>query len=80
MQQKDTFGQQEATMKKTGKCRFPKEPEYIIVDDRARVFAGLRGGYYHFSENIDDAKPLEGQSKFDNMQSYHYTKLEQIFI
>ena len=70
------------TMKKTGKCKHPLElePEYIVVDDRARVFAGLREGHLYFSENMDDAKPLKGQSKFDNMQSYHYLELEQIFI
>lgn len=58
-----------------------EEPEYIILDERARVFSGLREGYHIFSEDLDDAKPLQGQSKFEYMQRcVPYFKLEQIFL
>lgn len=57
------------------------EPEYIIVDEQARVFAGLKEGHHIFSENIDEAKPLQGQSKFTYMQRcLPYSKLEQMFL
>ena len=57
------------------------EPEYIILDERVRVFAGLKEGHHIFSENIDEAKPLQGQSKFTYMQRcLPYSKLEQMFL
>jgi hypothetical protein len=57
-----------------------KEPEFIIMDEKARVFAGCREGYPFYSENINEAKPLQGQSKFDFLQRYNYLKLEQMFL
>ena len=56
------------------------EPEFIILDERARVFAGCREGYPFFSDDLDEAKPLQGQEKFDFMQKYHHVKLEQMFL
>lgn len=67
-------------MKKIGKCPEVEEPEYIILDEFARVFAGCKYGYPYFSENIDDAKPLQGQSKFEFLKSYSHVDLEQIFL
>jgi len=40
-----------------------KHPFYVL-DEFARVFAGLRGGYPHFSENIDEAKPIYNNEQF----------------
>lgn len=56
------------------------EPEYLILDEYARVFAGCRKGYPFFSDNIDEAKPLQGQEKFDYLQRYSLIKLEQMFL
>ena len=69
-------------MKKIGKCREPEveEPEFIILDEFARVFAGCREGYPFFSENMDEAKPLQGQAKFDFLQRYSHIRLEQMFL
>jgi len=69
-------------MKKTGKCREPEiiEPEFIVLDGLARVFAGCKHGYPYYSENMDEAKPLRGQSKFDFLQSYTHIELEQMFL
>jgi hypothetical protein len=70
-------------MKKTGKSKkepIPKEPEYIVLDERARVFAGLREGYPYYSEDLDEAKPLKGQTKFSTLQRSTFLKLEQMFI
>ena len=69
-------------MKKTGKCREPEviEPEFIILDGLARVFAGCKHGYPYYSENMDEAKPLRGQSKFDFLNKYSHINLEQMFI
>jgi len=67
-------------MKKKNKRDPEIEPEFIILDERARVFAGLREGYPFFSEDLDEAKPLQGQAKFDFLQRYYHLKLEQMFL
>jgi hypothetical protein len=65
---------------KKSRQEYEDEPEFIILDERARVFAGLREGYPFFSEDLDEAKPLQGQAKFDFLQRYHHLKLEQMFL
>jgi hypothetical protein len=69
-------------MKKTGKCREPEieEPKFIVLDEYARVFAGCREGYPYYSDNMDEAKPLQGQAKFDFLRKYNHINLEQMFL
>jgi hypothetical protein len=67
-------------MKKKNKQDPEIELEYIIIDEQARVFSGLKEGYPVFSDNIDEAKPLKYQEAFNHMKRYHYNKLEQIFL
>jgi len=56
------------------------EPEFIILDERARVFAGCREGYPFFSDDLDEAKPLQGQEKFEFLQRNNHLELEQMFL
>jgi hypothetical protein len=57
-----------------------KEPPFIILNMDAQVYTGLIGGYPNFSDNLDDAKPLEGQAKFETLRRFTKMSLEQIFI
>ena len=41
-----------------------KERTYIVWNDEAQFFSGLRGGKPVFSESYDDAKPLERERQF----------------
>jgi len=41
-----------------------KERTYIVWNDEAQFFSGLRGGKPVFSESYDDAKPLKRESQF----------------
>lgn len=41
-----------------------KERTYIVWNDEAQFFSGLRGGKPVFSESYDDAKPLRRESQF----------------
>jgi len=85
------FGLHILIMKKTGNANLKKtkrkllaweveEPPYIIVTPEAQVFTGLIQGYPNFSHNWDEAKPLEGQAKFETLKRYSKIDLEQIFI
>ena len=44
-----------------------KERTYIVWNDEAQFFSGLRGGKPVFSESYDDAKPLSRESQFRNL-------------
>ena len=41
---------------------------YIVWNDEAQFFSGLRGGKPVFSESYDDAKPLERESQFRTLE------------
>jgi len=68
-------------MRKRKNQEIEENPEYIILDENARVFSGLQCGYHVFSDNIDEAKPLQGQEKFDFMKRcMPHLKIEQMFL
>ena len=50
------------------KLKEPKEPEFIVLNEIAQVFSGLRGGYPEFSDNWDDAKPLYNLNQVKTIQ------------
>ena len=54
-----------------------KHPFYVI-NEYAQVFAGLKGGYPNFSNDISDAKPIYNQAQFNNIQQGHLYKIERI--
>jgi hypothetical protein len=41
---------------------------YIVLNDQAEVFSGLKGGYPVFSIDFEDAKPLERESQFRTLE------------
>lgn len=41
---------------------------YIVMNDQAEVFSGLKGGYPVFSIDFEDAKPLERHSQFRTLE------------
>jgi hypothetical protein len=57
-----------------------EHPPYIILNEKAQVYTGLLRGYPNFSDDLDEAKKLEGQAKFDTLKRYARIHLEQIFI
>lgn len=53
---------------------------FYVLDEFARVFAGLRGGYPHFSENIDEARPIYNNAQFRNIKYGHTYKIERVEV
>lgn len=54
-----------------------KHPFYVI-NEYAQVFAGLRGGYPHFSDEIEEAKPIYNNEQFRNIKRGCLYKIERI--
>lgn len=46
----------------------PRELPFVVLNDQAEVFSGLRGGYPIFEENFEKAKPLERDVQFRTLE------------
>lgn len=57
-----------------------KNQEFVIVNELAQVFCGLKSGYPNFSENWDKAKPLERIEQFQMVQRGTLDKLEILYL
>jgi hypothetical protein len=61
------------------------DPEYkpfIVMNEHLQVWTGLRDGgrTLAFSDDFDDAKPLDFDSQFRTLNRLTLEKLEQIYI
>jgi hypothetical protein len=60
------------------KLREPKPPEFIVINECAQVFMGMRRGYPAFSDDIDEARPIENEAQFRIIQQGTSFKLEKL--
>ena len=60
------------------KLREPKPPEFIVINECAQVFMGMRRGYPAFSDDIDEARPIENDAQFRIIQQGTSFKLEKL--
>lgn len=67
-------------MKRLLNKKLKQEPQFIVLNEYAQVFCGLQGGYPAFSDNLDEAKPLENDSQVKTIQRGTSFKLEKYFI
>lgn len=54
--------------------------EYLVLNDSAQFYSGLKGGRPTFSDSYDDAKPLYNSRQFKTLQSISYEKLYKEYI
>ena len=57
-----------------------KEIQFIVLNEYAQVFCGLKGGYPAFSDDLDEAKPLTNDSQVKTIQRGTSFKLEKYFL
>jgi len=63
------------------KLKQPEPPEFFLLNEHAQVFAGLRYGYPHFSDNWDEAKPLTNNNQVKMIQrGTNFTKFEKHYV
>ena len=71
--------------KKTKADLIKSDPDYkpfIVMNDQLQVWVGLKSGGREliFSDDFDDAKPLDFDSQFRTLNRLTLDKLEQIYI
>ena len=57
-----------------------KHRAYLVVNDQAQFFSGLKEGKPAFSESYDEAKTLYNNRQFRTLQSISYEKLYKEYI
>ena len=63
------------------KKNIPKpDPTFIVLNELAQVFCGLRGGYPEFSDDFDSAKPLVRDEQVRMIQQGTSFKLEKYYL
>jgi hypothetical protein len=62
------------------KQREPKPKQFIVLNEYCQVFCGLQGGYPAFSDDLDEAKPLERDSQVRMIQQGTLFKLEKEYL
>jgi len=60
------------------KLREPKQPEFIVMNEYAQVFIGLRRGYPDFSDDMDEARTIVSDAQFRIIQQGTSFKLEKL--
>jgi len=57
-----------------------KHRTFLVLNDDAQFYSGLRGGQPMFSESYDDARPLYRHSQFKTLQRITYHNLYKEYI
>lgn len=53
---------------------------YIVLNEYAQVWTGIKGDELAFSDNWSEAKPLENENQFWHLERMTYIKLEKMFL
>ena len=70
-------------MKDKKEKRITHHPKFIVLNQHAQVWCGLKGGKPVFSDNWDEAKPLENEEQFFNLKisaDYNDNKFEKHYL
>lgn len=57
-----------------------KQKEFIVVNELAEVFYGLKAGQPQFTSNWNLAKPLTNEQQVKNLQRGTFYNLEIIYL
>ena len=62
------------------KLRGKPEPQFIVLNEHAQVYCGLKGGYPQFSDNFSEARSIERDEQLNTIQRGTLFKLEKILL
>ena len=60
------------------KLREQKQQEFIVMNEYAQVFSGLRRGYPDFSDDYEEARTIVNDDQFRMIQKGTSFKLEKL--
>jgi hypothetical protein len=60
------------------KLKEPKQQEFIVMNEYAQVFSGLKRGYPDFSDDYNEARTIVNDAQFRIIQQGTSFKLEKL--
>jgi len=60
------------------KLKEPKQQEFIVMNEYAQVFSGLKRGYPNFSDDYEEARTIVNDAQFRIIQQGTSFKLEKL--
>jgi hypothetical protein len=60
------------------KLKEPKQQEFIVMNEYAQVFSGLKRGYPDFSDDYNEARTIINDAQFRIIQQGTSFKLEKL--
>jgi hypothetical protein len=54
--------------------------KFIVVSEMGQVWTGIKGDELDFSDNWNEAKPLNNENQFNHLKRMSYINLEQMFL
>ena len=67
-------------MRKKKDTNYIPPTRFIVVSEMGQVWTGIRGDELGFSDNWNEAKPLNNENQFNHLQRMSYLNLEQMFL
>jgi hypothetical protein len=67
-------------MRKKKDTNYIPPTRFIIVSEKGQVWTGIKGDELGFSDNWNEAKPLNNENQFAHLKRMSYVKLEQMFL
>ena len=67
-------------MRKKKDTNYIPPTQFIVVSENGQVWTGIRGDELEFSNNWNEAKPLNNENQFAHLKRMSYLNLEQMFL
>lgn len=67
-------------MRKKKDTNYIPPTKFIVVSEMGQVWTGIRGDELEFSNNWNQAKPLNNENQFAHLKRMSYLNLEQMFL
>jgi hypothetical protein len=67
-------------MRKKKDTNYIPPTRFIVVSEMGQVWTGIKGDELEFSNNWNQAKPLNNENQFAHLKRMSYLNLEQMFL
>jgi hypothetical protein len=67
-------------MKKKKNPNYIPPIQFVVISEKGQVWTGIKGDELGFSDDWNEAKPLNDEEQFVHLKKMSYLNLEQMFL
>jgi hypothetical protein len=67
-------------MKKKKNPNYIPPIQFVVISEKGQVWTGIKGDELRFSDDWNEAKPLNDEKQFSHLKKMSYLNLEQMFL